>query len=194
MSRTLIKGNKVKISCVAKATFRFCLPGALLVFVVSARASANSFDRFCHRVGGLDENVCDVPVGLLVSNGEFFNGKLVQVRGFLAAMKPPKDFEQREGYVRFPLLFSGEEAFSMSNTVDSVAIELPEDTRLRGRLLQLNNARVLISGRYLSKGVVTIGAGGDWTTAGRIIEVYGVGSGYPAWGSSSPVPASAASR
>ncbi len=157
------------------------------LFVVSSIARGNSLDKFCHNIGDKGEQLCDVSISLLASNGEYFDGKRVMVRGYLAAMRPPKTFEQSEGYISSPLLFSSKEAFSTSNVPDSVAIKLPHDERLRKRLTQLNHSLVNISGRYQSKAIDTARVSG-FGTAGQIVDVDSAGDGYGPWDESLPPP------
>ena len=79
---------------------------------VALRAYASDVDRFCSKRGSGGQQVCVVPISVLILEGERFDGKIVELTGYFA-------------YGNVSVLFAGKDDFLTSNVVNGVAVNFP---------------------------------------------------------------------
>jgi len=135
---------------------------------------AGDIQRFCLKLGDINEDVCSVSLGTLIARGEDFDGKLVEVTGFYA-------------YADIPMLFSTKDSFMSSNVADGLAITIPSDGKIASRLFDLNHSTVTVIGRFSVKPRDTSSYSG-YRTGGRLYEIRSIGSAFSPWGYSDTMP------
>jgi hypothetical protein len=134
----------------------------------SLSASTSNLSRFCFNRGDIDEEVCSVPLAVLIARGEEFNGKLVLLHGYFA-----------NGPV--PILFANREDFLTSNIESGIVVRVHRDTPLASRLFDLNHHDITILGRYSDQPVDLFNYSASRAT-GSISEIRSVGDATMPWG------------
>lgn len=142
--------------------------------LLSFSGAAADASKFCVNVGYMDEPVCSVSMSMLLARGEDFDGKIVEVTGYLA-------------YAELPVLFSSKETFQIASLADGIAVVMPKNKMLAAKLWSLDHSTVQIIGRF-SAAPVDATRYGHFHTSGRLTEVSSAGSGFIPWGYAVPVP------
>lgn len=135
---------------------------------------AGDIQRFCLKLGDINEEVCSVSLSTLIARGEDFDGKVVEVTGFYA-------------YADIPVLFSTKDSFMSSNVADGLAVTIPDDVKTASRLFELNHSTVTIIGRFSAKPRDTSSYSG-YRTGGRLYDIRSIGPAFSPWGYSEPTP------
>jgi hypothetical protein len=143
-----------------------------LLITCSTSIAADEKDPHCVAFGTLEETVCRISMHALIARPERYDGKLVQLTGYLA-----------DGPA--PLLFVGEDAWSTSRTIDSVALKVEADS-VKRQINQLGRTYAVVLGRFRSKDSFLSGASSEPISGS--IQVQEVGRPIAPWGYAEPVP------
>jgi hypothetical protein len=149
----------------------------ILIFflcMASMVSIAGDIQRFCFRIGDINEDVCSVSLSTLIARGEDFDGKLVEVTGFYA-------------HADIPVLFSTKDSFMSSNVADGLGVKIPSNVKIASRLFELNHSTITLIGRFGAKPIDTSRYSG-YQTGGRLYDIRTVGPAFAPWGYSEPQP------